>query len=104
MLTGESPFDQMWQDLASKNRLAYCRDSFHSPGYTYHHSLLNQRKLDDHFLVSQTIIDDRMSSNYNILDEGENSSDHLPITMEISVSVQRKESDDRNDSSKPTLK
>ena len=41
-LNGASPFDKLWDNLASKKQLAYCSSLFSSPGYTYHHESLNQ--------------------------------------------------------------
>ena len=52
-LSGNSPFDEYWENLTSRKQLAYCRDLFSSPGYTYHHEALGQKKYNDHFIVSQ---------------------------------------------------
>ena len=87
-LNGSSPFDNMWQDLISKKQFAYCSDRFVGPGYTYRHDALNHTKLNDHFLVQQSILTDKMIDDFKILDEGDNTSDHLPIVMRASVQVQ----------------
>ena len=103
-LLGNSPFDPMWQDLRSKYQLAYCRDLFGSPGYTYHHASLGHKKLNDHFIVSQSLLNDGITTDYKILDEGENISDHLPITMAISIEIRPEESDLNPGQNEPTLK
>ena len=65
-LTGKPPFDGLWQNFASKYRFAYCSDRFSSPGYTYHHASLDQKKLNDHFLISNEIYNQSLCSNFQI--------------------------------------
>ena len=84
-LRGESPFDRLWDDLSRRKLLAYCSNLFTSPGYTYHHASLGHKKLNDHFVVSQSILNRDMTKEHRIIDEGQNLSDHLPITMQISI-------------------
>ena len=84
-LKGDSPFDVFWKETMTKNRLASCDNFFSAPHYTYFHESLGQKKFNDHFLVSQTIIDDNAVTDHRILDEGDNTSDHLPILMKLST-------------------
>ena len=88
-LSGSSPFDTLWNNFAVKYQFAYCSNLHGPPGYTYHHATLGQRKLNDHFLVSQKILNEGKCKDHKILDDGENPSDHLPITMSMIVEVQR---------------
>ena len=83
-LKGDSPFDPLWADFASKHQLTYCDELFSSPGYTYHHDSLGHRKFNDHFIVSKELMDNKSLLNHKIIDEGENTSDHLPILMSLS--------------------
>lgn len=55
-------------------------DSMHT-GYTYFHESLNQRSLIDHVFVSKSIKVNMV--HLSILDEGDNTSDHLPITCVV---------------------
>ena len=103
-LNGESPFDDLWDDLSSKRNFAYCSQRFGAPGYTYCHESLGQRKLNDHFIVSRQLFDDGLCSNYRIIEDGHNPSDHLPITMTIRLTVQSNEMDHRSPSVSPTVK
>ena len=88
-LKGCSPFDPLWLQLISKYELAFCSDQFQGPGYTYRHDSLNQTKFNDHFLVQKSFLNDQQLSDFKILDEGDNTSDHLPILMRASFQVQR---------------
>ena len=63
-LNGASPFDSLWNDFAVKNSFAYCSHVFPSPEYTYHHSSLGHKKVNDHFLVSKALIDQQVCKNY----------------------------------------
>ena len=86
-LKGNSPFDRLWDDLTTKNRLSYCSHLFTSPGYTYHHVSLGHKKSNDHFIVSQDLLNHNLTSNHRVLEEGSNLSDHLPILMDVTVSI-----------------
>ena len=88
-LRGTSPFDTLWNNFATKYHFAFCSHLFNSPGFTYHHETLGQRKFNDHFLISQKLSDEGWCKNHKILEDGENPSDHLPITMSMAVEVQR---------------
>ena len=80
-LNGDSPFDILWDDFMAKYGLAYCSDQSISPGYTYHHESLGQKKLNDHFIVSRSLLSDGLCKNHRIIEDGHNPSDHLPIKM-----------------------
>ena len=86
-LKGDSPFDSLWQDVSTRNQLAYCCDLFPSDGYTFRQEKLGQHKFLDHFLVSCQLRKDGLINNCQILDDGHNLSDHLPIMMSLSVSI-----------------
>ena len=86
-LKGESPFDCLWRELMTKNRLACCDQYVTSPNYTYRHDSLNQTKFNDHFIVSQALLSQDLTSDHIILDEGENTSDHLPLLMKMSLQL-----------------
>ena len=87
-LRDESPFDQHWKNLMTKNGLAYCDEFITSPRYTYNHEALGQRKFNDHFVISKVLLDQQLSHGHKILDEGDNTSDHLPILMSLSLQIQ----------------
>ena len=99
-LKGDSPFDALWLDLMTKNRFAYCDQYVQSPGYTYRHDSLNQTKFNDHFIVSHALLERGILHDHIILDEGENTSDHLPLLMK--VSLQLEESSFTSNSESPT--
>ena len=103
-LKGDSPFDALWLDLTSKNRLEYCSRQFSQSGYTFRQEKLGQRKMLDHFIVSEKIILDNIISNHQILDEGDNLSDHLPILMQISVSIPTSQTTSKNTDVRPKLR
>ena len=86
-MIGDSPFDPLWTSLIEKHNLNVCDHlaSNIGPQYTYVHESLNQRKWNDHFLVSKNLIS--VCSDHIIIDDGDNVSDHLPITMTISASL-----------------
>ena len=69
----------------TKKQLASCDKFFAAPQYTYFHESLGQKKFNDHFLISQTLIDQNVVTDHTILDEGDNTSDHLPIMMKVST-------------------
>ena len=85
-LKGSSPFDKMWKDFITKSSFAYCGNIVSGPQYTYRHDSLNQTKMNDHFIVSAHLAG--RISNLRILDEGDNSSDHLPLQMNLAVHTQ----------------
>ena len=102
-LTGDSPFDDIWKEFVVKKRFAYCGISS-PPGYTYHHVKLGHKKMNDHFLVSHELLSGGNCSKRSILEEGENPSDHLPITMLMSVNIPTNRTDHAPSSAPPTLK
>ena len=102
-LNGKSPFDELWGNFATANRFAYCDSYFSSPGYTYHHESLGQRKFNDHFLVSQQIIDNSICSDYKVREDGDNPSDHLPIQMTMRLEIRAAVSGENCPSKQPTL-
>ena len=81
-----SPFDNLWREFMDKHDLV-CSDRLFdgSENYTYIHESLNQRKWNDHFLVSSSLLS--TTSEHQIMDVGDNPSDHLPITMKISIEI-----------------
>ena len=87
-LDGGSPLDNYWSSFTTKNKFAYCSGFFGSPGYTYHHKSLNQRKKNDHFIVSEEIYNSSICSDHKINEDGHNPSDHLPILMSMCLEVQ----------------
>ena len=86
-LKDESPFDSLWRELMRKNQFAYCDSHVTNLNYTYRHDSLNQTKFNDHFIVSQALIEQGKINNHMILDEGENTSDHLPLLMKMSLNL-----------------
>ena len=86
-LKGNSPFDALWTDLMTKNRFTYCDQYVSSLNYTYRHDTLNQTKFNDHFIVSRDILERDITHSHVILDEGENTSDHLPLLMKMSLQL-----------------
>ena len=89
-LKGVSPFDCLWEETKTKNGLAYCDNFFGAPHYTYFHESLGQSKFNDHFIISQSLIDLNLASDYKIIDEGDNTSDHLPIVMRLALNHKNK--------------
>ena len=86
-LKGTSPFDPLWAELQTKFDLVSC-DSFLPPSaFTYFHESLDQRKLNDHFLVSKSLLDVNALNNCRIMEDGDNPSDHLPIVMTLSINA-----------------
>ena len=67
----------------SKFGLASCDNSFPTTTITYHHDSLGHKKWNDHFLVSRDLIESASLSNHEVLEEGDNLSDHFPITMSL---------------------
>ena len=86
-LDGQSPFDSLWDELCIKNSFAYCRNITSGPPYTYRHESLDQKKLNDHFIVSNVLLN--RVSDLRVLDDGDNASDHLPLLMNLSISLQK---------------
>ena len=103
-LNGNSVFDGMWADFASKNSFAYCSHLFGPPGFTYHHEKLGHRKMNDHFIISNELLSSNQCSDFVILDEGHNTSDHLPISMAVMVEIQANDMDENSPPSIPKLK
>ena len=102
-LTGDSPFDDVWRDFVTQNQFAYCNIAS-PPGYTYHHATLGHKKMNDHFLVSNELMSNDKCTTLAILDEGENPSDHLPITMVMSIEIQPDQIDNKRTITPPSLK
>ena len=102
-LNGNSPFDEMWNNLAVSKQLTYCRQFFQSPGYTYHHESLGQKKMNDHFVISQELLNRSICSNFQIIEDGQNPSDHLPIIMSMRLEVQPQKEDENPPAKKETL-
>ena len=84
-LKGDSPFDPLWTEFVSKNGLAYCNEFLPPSSYTYHHVSLGHKKLNDHFIVSRGLLEDRTCHGHKILQDGDNPSDHLPISMKMKI-------------------
>ena len=103
-LNGNSPFDELWDNFATSNQFAYCDNLFSSPGYTYHHESLGQKKFNDHFLVSQSILDNSMCSEHKVIEDGHNPSDHLPITMSMKLKIQPRQPVEESLSTPASLK
>ena len=87
-LTDNSPFDPLWREFSTKNRLAYCSQFLPASSYSFHQETLGHKKLLDHFIVSQRLISDDRVGNIRILEDGDNTSDHLPITMSLKARFQ----------------
>ena len=85
-LKGVSPFDQHWDDFMRKNQLACCDFLYPSDTFTYHHQTLQQKKWNDHFLIRSSFPRDNITSAI-ILDDGDNVSDHLPIILNLTMSL-----------------
>ena len=77
-LNGSSPFDPLWADMLTKFELA-------SSTFTYCHNLPNHRKWNDHVFMNKSLIEANCLKNHQILDDGDNTSDHLPIIMTLST-------------------
>ena len=102
-LKGTSPFDPLWNQLATRNRLTYC-DSFISPStYTYRHDSLGQTKFNDHFIVSQSLLDTITIHSHQILDKGDNNSDHLPLLMKLSLQIPFRVQNTNSDENRKSL-
>ena len=103
-LKGNSPFDPMWSELMLKYSFACC-DRFQSPAaFTYHHETLGHKKFNDHFIVSKSVLEGNIAIDHNILDDGDNLSDHLPITMTISIPLRQGSINQNPPTVQPTLK
>ena len=99
-----SPFEPLWTNLSNKFELTLC-DSFLPPSsFTYFHESLDQRKWNDHFFVSKSLIQDDVFSNHQIMDDGDNPSDHLPISMSMSININSAVQQQDTDTSKESLK
>ena len=85
---GSSPFDPLWSDLMAKYDLSTCDHFLPSTTTTYHHQSMDHRKWNDHFVVSRKVLSRSILSNHEVLDEGDNVSDHLPITMRLTAQLQ----------------
>ena len=101
---GESPFDPLWEELQSRFQLTCCDNFLPAGSITYRHNSLNQKKLNDHFIVSKSLLDANLLSNHNILDHGDNPSDHLPIVMSLATQFQMRVQEQNVPPSKEILK
>lgn len=88
----------------TKFQLASCDNFFPPDVVTYHHQSLGHKKFNDHFIVSQSLITDTHLSKFSILDDGDNLSDHFPITMNLSLQVETRDFIPTNPILKPKLK
>ena len=86
-LKGNSPFDPLWANLKSKFGLESCDNFLPASSFTYCHNSLDQRKLNDHFMVSKSLIENNILKNHRILEDGDNPSDHLPIVTTLSLNA-----------------
>ena len=80
------PFDDLWMAFIKKHDLLCCDQLNRSAcKYTYIHDSLDHRKWNDHFFISSSL----MSSTdcHEIMDVGENPSDHLPISFQLSIEI-----------------
>ena len=97
-LNGNSPFDENWDNFASRKRLANCSHLFSSPGYTYHHESLGQKKFNNHFIVSQELLDSAICSSHRVIEDGQNPSDHLPISVKMNIEIQPRKQEENQPS------
>ena len=102
-LKGESPFDPIWNQLMTRNRLTSCDSFISSPNYTYRHDSLNQTKFNDHFLVSNALMNKNLIHDHKILDDGDNNSDHLPLLTKISILCQDQTLTSNNENGRKSL-
>ena len=65
-----------------------CDHLFSPSTITYRHVSLDQNKWNDHFLVSESIMQRGLMSDHKVIEDGGNVSDHLPISMSLSVNKQ----------------
>ena len=82
-MKGTSPFDPLWQNLMSRFQLVSCDRMFPHDSITYRHDSLGQHKWNDHFIVSKLLMENDSLSHHAIPDDGDNTSDHLPIIMAL---------------------
>ena len=82
--TDSSPLDHLWRDFIKQHNLVCC-DKYNNNNrpYTYIHNSLNQKKWNDHFFISSSLVQSSVS--HMIVDVGDNPSDHLPISLRLSV-------------------
>ena len=86
-LKRESPFDDFWYDFMTKYSLRHCDSLATSIQYTYCHESLNQKKFIDHFIVSESLFLNGSIGNHFVLDDGDNTSDHLPLLLTLNISL-----------------
>ena len=85
-LNNVSPFDSYWSELMKKFNLSSCDHLLPPNSFSYHHEALDHKKLNDHFIISNSLSES--FSNHKIIDDGENLSDHRPIVITLSSSIQ----------------
>ena len=89
-LKNNSPFDTLWREFIRHHDLVSC-DQYNNNNnnnnnvFTYIHNSLDQRKWNDHFLVSSSLAP--LTDEHEIMDVGDNPSDHLPITLRLSITT-----------------
>tara|TARA_B110001454_G_scaffold153252_1_gene142574 strand:- start:178 stop:1323 length:1146 start_codon:yes stop_codon:yes gene_type:complete len=105
-LKGNSPFDNLIRELMEKYNLRCC-DALtatlsNNEAYTYHHETLDQKKFNDHFLVTDYLYGQLKS--VRILEDGDNTSDHLPIIFKLEIDGDKVSIPTSTSSSCPSLK
>ena len=110
-MNDSSPFALLWAEFLARFDLVCC-DQFYnnnnnnnnnnSNNYTYFHESLNHKKWLDHFIVSSSLAP--LTQNHEIIDAGDNTSDHLPIKLEISCSMKDEPAESESIEITPSLK
>ena len=73
-------------ESADEKNMTFAHVTISSLATTYSHDALGQRKCSDHFIVSKKLCPEKLRK-HEILDEGDNVSDHRPITIQLQVSL-----------------
>ena len=103
-LKGNSPFDPLWNEFTSRYKLSYCDSFFPPDSITYRHESLDQSKWNDHLIVSSCLLENNLVVDQSILDDGENTSDHFPIMIKISVELNEPGKTENAKAAAPTLR
>ena len=93
-----------WNELMTKLLLVSCDHHYPPDTATYHYQSLNHKKFNDHFIVSQSLMNDTHLSNFSILEDGDNLSDHFPITTSLAFQTKASDSIPTQPVHKPELK